>query len=431
MSLFASVVNFTAKTSTGTQDIAGSLGGLQPKIAMFFMSEETTLSVTPIAPAHICVGFTDGTNEFYASSRNNDNLSTGVTFSAAFTDAVIRGITSGGAQDFLAVFDAFIPNGVRINWTDASPIAFQGYVVLLAGTDIKNAFVGTAGTNNDITDPGFAVNHVIMAAIGTGIANANITSNYQLMFGMGLDDTIFTNSPKDNMGWGSKEIDALSSSATNSVFEEAAVIKRINDTAASGGFFYTLTVDTYDANGFTTNSGDTNSEKVGYLAIEWAAGCDVRLETILNTDFTTTGVHKHDYGVDFGGTGTPVLNMLSGCGSRVASGTRDNNDSGGLYIGALDGTNEFTIGNGVDDGASTTDTTSFADSKGLTIPNIFNPNSVTLVRAVFDSFASDGVNMNYNPVFGGSAFRSIGLVVVPSGLEPPIFMDNYLRQMGA
>jgi len=76
MSLYASVVGFQAKTTTGTLDITGSLGGETPKAALFFMSEETTLSNTPLTPFHFTMGMTDGTNEFYSVVHSETGVTT-------------------------------------------------------------------------------------------------------------------------------------------------------------------------------------------------------------------------------------------------------------------------------------------------------------------------------------------------------------------
>lgn len=433
MSLYASVVNFTANTSTGTQDITGSLGGENPKAALFFMSHETTLGITPLAPFHHTMGFTDGTNEFYLLGRSDDNVSTGDNYRAAYTDAVLRGVDGSGSQDFKASFSSWITNGVRINWSDAAPSGFQGFCILLGGSDLKNVHVGTCGTGDDVTAPGFAVNHVIMAAIGSTIASGTVADGFNFMFGMGLDTSVFANSTSSNLGWAMKELDGLSTSAPGAVWEDAKVMSRINDTAASGGFDYNMTVGGWDSSGFTTTSDVSNSEKVGYIAFEWASGCDVRLEPLDNNNYTTTGVNKFDYGATFGGTGTPVLEMLSGSGSRSDAGIRNNNDSGVMHFSATDGINNYMAGGGVDDGVSTTQTGSAVASLSLGVPNIFNPRtSVVWLRATFDSWASDGVNHNFSSVAGGTNFHYLGWVLVPSdGVTVPVFTNHYLRMMGA
>lgn len=432
MSLYASVVNFTANTSTGTQDITGSLGGENPKAALFFMTHETTLGITPLAPFHFCAGMTDGTNEFYSVVHSEDNVSTTDDYSAAYTDAVLRGLDGTGAQTYKAAFSSWITNGVRINWSDAAPSAFQGFVVLLGGTDLANAYVGTCGTGATVTAPGFAVNQVIMAAIGTGIASGTVQNGAHMMFGMGLDSSTFSNSTSSNLGWSMLMRDGQSTSAPSSVWEDACVISKITDTGSTG-FDYNMTVGTWSASGFTTSSDVSNSDSVGYLALEWNSGCDIRLEPLDNNNYTTTGVNKLDYGAAFGGTGTPVLEMLSGCGSRLDTGNRDNNDPGTVHVSAIDGTNNYAVGGGVDDGVGTTATGSSAASLSLGVPNIFNPKtSITWIRASFDSWASDGSNHNFAAVAGGSNFHYLGWIVVPSdGVSVPVFTNHYLRMMGA
>jgi len=414
MSLYASVVNFSAKTSAGTQDITGDMGGGQPKAALFFMTHKTTASNFPSAPFHHTVGFTDGTNEFYMLARSDHGVTTTDDYKAAYTDAVLRGVDGSGAQDYKASFDSWVTDGVRIDWTDASPSGFQGLCILLGGSDLKNVHVGICGTDEDVTAPGFAANHVIVGAIGTAIANGTVESNFSAMFGMALDNSVFTNSTSDNLGWSLLGRDGLSSVQTSAVWEEACVISKMTDTGSTG-FDYNMTVGGWDSSGFTTTSDVSNSDKVGYIAFEWASGCDVRLEPLDNNNYTTTGVNKFDYGADFGGTGTPVLEMLSGNGSRSNSGVRDNNDSGTLHYSATDGTNDYNVGGGMDDGVSTTATGSNAQTLSLGVPNIFNPRlSAIWIRATFDSWASDGVNHNFATQAGGSNFHYLGWVLVPS-----------------
>jgi len=416
MSLYASVVNFTAQTSTGTQDITGDMGGGTPKAALFFMAEKTTLADTPSTPFHFTMGMTDGTSEFYSVVHSETGVTTTDDYSAAYTDAVLRGLDGSGSQTYKAAFSSWITNGVRINWSDAAPSAYQGFVVLLGGSDLANAYVGTCGTGATVTDPGFSVNQVIMAAIGTGIASGTVANGAHMMFGMGLDTSTFSNSTSSNLGWTMLMRDGLGTSAPASAWEDACVISKIKDNGSTG-FDYNMTVGTWSASGFTTTSDNSNSDKVGYLALEWNSSCDVRLEPFDNNNYTSTGVYKLDYGANFGGTGTPALEMLSGCGSRSNSGIRNNNDPGTLHVSGIDGTNAYSVGGGVDDGVGTTATGSNASSRSLGVPNIFAPQSSAYqVKASFDSWAVDGVNHNFAAVAGGANFHYLGWVVVPSGL---------------
>lgn len=150
-SIKVAVVPFTARTSTGTQDITSTdLGGSQPKFALFFMTGATadnTRGSQSGTGARYSLGVTNGTNQWCTSSFESDGYNGGFHFghANAYTTSCVGLYYIGPYCDGRAEFNSWINNGVRINWLVAGGLAFKGFCVLIGdnGSGDMQVKVGT------------------------------------------------------------------------------------------------------------------------------------------------------------------------------------------------------------------------------------------------------------------------------------------------
>jgi len=129
--VYFDVVNFTAKTSTGTQDVTGDLNGNEP-IAAIFMGSGTATNSTQTDDMRMFLGVTDGTN----SGRTFlwcENGGTTSSPTSGGTDTGLAGGTYTGQGN--AYLDSFITDGVRLNYTTPLAASAWDWSALLISAD--------------------------------------------------------------------------------------------------------------------------------------------------------------------------------------------------------------------------------------------------------------------------------------------------------
>jgi len=133
-SILIDVVNFTTRTSTGNQDITGSLGGNTP-IGVIFLGGDGISSDTEIDDSYsICFGAADGTNQFvHLASYYNTTGWWG--YSERFDTQCfhVTANASGTIYEITASFNSFITNGVRINYSAVHSTGRQACAILFYG----------------------------------------------------------------------------------------------------------------------------------------------------------------------------------------------------------------------------------------------------------------------------------------------------------
>src|SRR5690606_37679705 len=122
------LATFSTQASTGTADIvAAEMGGVVPKVALFFMTNaDPSLDPADTPNMILAMGACDGAAQWGGNLRDNGAAETTV----ASTDCCLRGT-------FKAEFSSFIAGGVRVNWTDDDNGDLStGWCLLLGGDDI-------------------------------------------------------------------------------------------------------------------------------------------------------------------------------------------------------------------------------------------------------------------------------------------------------
>jgi hypothetical protein len=183
------VVNFTANGSTGTQNITGSIGGLEPCIA-FLCGWGITSNESETSNAAWFWGLTDGTTEYCQRAYQADASGTSSAPSGSVSTSACAGyLYSGGGS---AAFNSWLTNGIQLNWTAGASSSYKCAALLVAaerGTDSIHTASGSwtsppegeAGWEEEITGVGFKPDLVIFltpqGGCGMGLGAAVRTEN--------------------------------------------------------------------------------------------------------------------------------------------------------------------------------------------------------------------------------------------------------------
>mgnify|MGYP001592787026 CR=1 FL=1 len=170
------IITGTVPTSTGTVDYTTSGEGT-PVGGIITLSRVTALG-TITAHASFSWGVFDGTRERVVFGYDRDNLGTQDSASGADNDGTIVRLYDGAAAiEIEAIFDSFITDGVRIDWTTVSGTAYQYSLLLYYGTDVECYAWDAVGASTAVTiTPGFAADfcHTMQARSIDGTATAEM-----------------------------------------------------------------------------------------------------------------------------------------------------------------------------------------------------------------------------------------------------------------
>lgn len=394
------VIPFTAPNANGTVDITDGtqLGGLTPKFCMIFGGAS---GAGETVDARIIVGMYDGTRTRGIGTSSQDNSGSTEDFRENFNANIID--QPGAAAGFIRATATFITNGVRLNFA-ATVTGNRRYVaVLFAGTDVQ-AYVGdqdmgTGTSAIDITAPGFTPKLVIgMTTVLAGFTNGD---NYVFCMGMATPSVqrSIEHSETDNVVTGSRPVQLVST---------AALIDVVS--SADGSAVFRWTVSDFDANGFSITPNATSPNlKFIYAALTFDGDC-----TLIDYDTPTAT------GIDSISVGSPAFVPVMGLAVMGSVTTRnsvafDNAAAAGIQISAFSTAEAQAHSVRINHAADPTDAAELSTpDRAIQIPNTTNTAAVT---AVFDSVASDGVNLNYTLADGlahvGFMFLMFGSNDVP------------------
>lgn len=167
--VYFDVVNFTAKTSTGTQDITGSLGGLEPTAAIIFGAKFDT-NRTAQNDIGMFAGYTDGINEVVWHTYHEDGSGSSATFGDIESTWLVG--SDYGSWAGVAAFEQWLADGIQINYSVAASASWKYGALLMASgaPETIQAKVGTVSWSPedddtiDITDIGFEPDLIIWIA---------------------------------------------------------------------------------------------------------------------------------------------------------------------------------------------------------------------------------------------------------------------------
>lgn len=387
MGIAIDVVEFTLNTGTGTQDITGSLGGLTPKAALFFVTRAT---VNGTAAAHIAISIgaaTGVSNEWaYTGNGEDGQATTDYQHTNASNRCILLTDPGVSTVDMDAEFSTFITDGVRINITTASS-AYKGICVLFAGSDLSThannvADVGdSTDTESNVTAPGFEPD-LVFACLTDGPLDTS-GSSIELSFGIchnGVSITerciLLRNQNGEAAGdpkfW------------LNTGFSGGHI-------SAAGGADWDLEIDSFDASGFSmfTRNGGGNNSGVGYLALAFAGAVGISL----NTEATPTSIGNSST-TNPGFTPQAVIGVQT-YGQSVDTEIDNTSDAGAWGIAAFTANTELCVAVADEDAAATTNTQSHINTKSIDVPN--DDGSVALT-ADFVSMDANGYTLDWTDV---------------------------------
>lgn len=390
MGVAIDVVRVALNTSTGTQDITGSLGGLTPKAAIFIV---TSATADGIQADHSNISYgaaTGASNRWAISMSNEDGQGTMDSHRYALDTACIRLSNPGTTTiDGEADFSTFITNGVRINITTAFNAPYLATVILFAGTDVSahadNAALGDSVDNAvDITAPSFEPEQLFTCIAHTraaGQAGGRFDGAWGIVHNDGAGGiTQRCHAFNQNNGGATAEMDGR-------VTETYGIMAAENTGALNwGGEF-----GTFDSNGFTvtTKVGGGNNTSLFYLALSFGGAVNSWVGTV---DTPTSTGDDPQTGPGF----TPQF--VYGLGNHMeAIDTAYNNSplAGPTSVMAFTDTNEFSNTVMAENGVGTSNTKSVSDNIAIEIPDDDGAAGLT---ASFVSMDTNGWTLDYSAV---------------------------------
>ncbi len=381
-----SIAEFTCNTSTGTQDITGSLGGDTP-VGVLLVVSGATVDDTAASHGRISIGAATGTSELWSmATMLEDNKSTSDSNRSYQSTMCITMILPDGSLDGEADLDSFISNGARIDWQTAVGTAYKGMAIFFHGDGVE-CHAGIANLDDedvavDVTAPGFEPSGLIMSSQYN--ASVGIGSFAYPSIGWATNKATDT-----NHGIAGRDRDGRSSVDWAMVLNNDRVLWEMNFQNAAES--YSVMVDGYDSSGFdiTTKGGNGSSEGMGYLAF---SGVNVTAG-VLDTPVTVTTLAET-------GIGFSPDSLLLGLTQLESENTPVESAANGVGfgVGAYDGTTTLSVSFNNEHNAST----SVTQSVFATDLDIRDPDDSAGVSADVDSLDADGFTLDFTAVKGNA-----------------------------
>ena len=413
MAITAKAGTFAAATTTGNQ-VVDTGAGVEGKVVLLFGHKVTAAgNDTDLELAFGCATSStarwtvwsemkDGLTQSQASRRYDD------TKCLIFYEA--NGPAVNGEADFVSFGTGADGGKFTINWTDAPGGAYIIHYLFLGGADIANAKAGsftypTATGNQDVTDPGFQPDFVLLsspfeAADAGGAPGSSVHA--KLAIGMATSSS--------NRGCLAFQSENFRTTYDNYRYQSTSrVFTAINNQAD---------VDVADfvsflSNGFRLNwsvlGSAAGTAEVFYLAIK---GCQAQVGSFS----TQTSTGNFNVSTNFQGKAALFMSSLSANGTHTAN--------AGFSLGIATGSTARSVIGGADDEATkTADTRS---STSLIYTNITSGTPTVNGEIDFVSFNSSNMTLNQTDadpsaqtvifvVFGDSPTQTLSPTGIASG----------------
>lgn len=388
MGIAVDIVQFTLNTSTGTQDITGSLGGLTPKAALFFVTRATA-NGTPASDAAMSYGAATGASNEWVFQFNSEDgqTDTDTRKISSSSRCILLTIPGAATIDMDAEFSAWITNGIRINITTSDAVAYKGTVVLFAGSDLQahanNVSLGdTVDLETNITAPGFEPK-LIFPCANPNLVIDNTASTAEISFGIVHNGVSLTQRGHSFMERNAQ----VSGNVRGMVRNDYGVFEIGSDgTLDWGGEFAN-----FDASGFSviSRNAGANNTTLGYLALDFGGVVDISLSSQAsptstgNNAITTPGFTPQAViGLQ---TYMPAYNTVY---NQVA-------DAGAWGVVAFTDSTDLCNSIAIESGAATTNTQSYTNTKAVDVPN---DDGTVALTADFVSMDANGWTLNWTDV---------------------------------
>ena len=352
-------------TGTGTADIDITSSGFGTPMAALVIFVGSITDGTAANHRRWGIGCADGTDQWMLTTMAEDGLSGSAdSYRLATTTETVVALDLNGDVEGRAVFEAFIPDGVRLSVTDAFPASY--FVTALLFKDITNfnCITFSAPTTQDASTPvavGFQPDMVWLATLASNV-EATTVNTATLGMGMALPSGAqFT--------WSLNEQDALSPMDVDGVYHNLYAMIFQNN---AGGPQGALELSAFTATGFTatTRLSNTNAQcgagcKIYGAAFEWPDGFS---HALAYATPPSTGAAATET-ITFPGFQPDVaIGLMSLISSATTAGSTDvtDSDSGGVSIltPSVQYSNVFIS----DDGATESAAYSLSDNQAVHIP---------------------------------------------------------------
>lgn len=354
-------------TSTGTMDLTTSnLNGKTPKAAIMVLSGVPRGSGVG-ADQLMCIGMTDGTSE-YAFATYGTSGSVGAR--GCYNDAVAVQMDSFANTDGKASFVSFIPDGIRIDWTEAPASDFEIHTYLFAGDDLSAHLTSLEpnagfGGGTDIS-PGFEPEAVFACSIGDDMPGQSSTVTC-LSFGCAIPNG---GTPINKMIAQGGDYNERTSRVDDFIASQT-----IDNAVSWDAAVENFTATSYDIYAYDNPSND----EVALLSISYGGNASYALDNYVHP--TATG-----------------LNSVSGLSFQPDQviGALSFEDTGGMSKGYVSNGTYFIAGDGISStwniAADLGDAASAADQNALVLTDEVESK---VIEATLDSINSDGWTLDY------------------------------------
>lgn len=281
MTLKQAIVQAAAPGSTGTQDFTDAVFASDCKAAIFISSKASAVD-TATRSVSFSVGMTASTGPSSASlaawSGDDGAGNTDCVTSTVITTSCYR-VRDFNSVEGEAIIDSFLPDGVRINWSNASPYG-ELVTALLLGGDIEANIVSATWTAETVK----TVSHGLSGAPEIIIGLIGVASGVQASIGWWAST---------GPTYGYANLYSADASATTSV-HSAANTDGLLATKTTGSVTRTFTIGSVDGTTFDCTA-----------SASWASGIAVFL-CLRSTGATPLVAQAGAFTTKISSTGTEV-----------------------------------------------------------------------------------------------------------------------------
>lgn len=381
--LYSAAVRVAAPTAPGTQTITAAGVGT-PKAAILVVVGATASGVAR-PDAILGLGFTDGAAQRYVSWQSESGQDTTNTDNWAGADALVQLIDQAtNGQAGKAVFDGWVADGIRLDWTDAPPVAHLVTVLFLYGADMQ-AKVGdfstpaVVGGGTVVTGVGFEADHVLCMGANREFNN---TRSPHFWYTLGVASNL---SPSENVGLGGQfrnfrprgDVAALLGSTSLGSLVQANLDSP--PTVSSGA-----KIDNYTSFGFRAQTTfAARSTHYAYLALEYGGG---GFAAGIATTRTSLGVQT----IATGFQPSTVLAVATTLDTELSDG---DTDAGSLGIGVGTSKAQYSSTVREEDGAAPSNSQSLSESSFFSVGPSYGAAGY---EATLEEFGAASWSLNYS-----------------------------------
>lgn len=387
--------NATTSVAPVTQDYTkASLGTVKGYIGLM---SSVTAANTDIDNLVLSFGASDlGASDNHLQAFNyEDNVSTSDSKSINRNTQVMRGDEAGqDSGDEIAEHDSTITDGVRVNWTATSAAKETSAILFKEGIANFDCQTITAnGTGSTTITPGFQADGVIIFTSGVTIVN---TGPNGANMSVGFYDT---------SNYSTFLIDGDHNLTTPTSAQYHTTTQIGGQATSAGGLTNHFTIGNITATSFDiTKVSGSNAQVLLVISIKMDAGYLLDVGTVDAEQ--STGVASTITGLSF----QPQISLFAGSTNLSTGGE---SDEGSLFFGACDADAEVCVGGYIEDFTSISNTDCGSWHRNDSALYLKNSAGTLVGQASFDSFQSDGVDLNWTTASGGAfqvGYMAIGQV---------------------